>query len=63
MADMTIREVDAILKKRGQKCAVSFFGGQYHVYAFQGESMASYDRGEDLNESFERVLGERPTKT
>jgi hypothetical protein len=62
MADMTIREVDEILKKRGQKCAVSFFGGQYHVYAFQGESMERYDRGDDLSESFERVLGEQPSK-
>ena len=62
MADMTIREVDAILKKRGQRCAVSFSGGQYHVYAFEGDAISSYDRGQDLNESFERALAERPTK-
>lgn len=62
MADMTIREVDAILKKRGQRCAVSFSGGQYHVYAFEGDSVCNYDRGDDLNESFERVLAERATK-
>lgn len=62
MADMTLREVDTILKKRGQRCAVSFSGGQYHVYAFQGDSVAHYDRGDDLNEAFERGLAEPATK-
>lgn len=62
MADMTLREVDTILKKRGQRCAVSFSGGQYHVYAFEGDSVAQYDRGDDLSESFERVLAERTTR-
>lgn len=62
MADMTIREVDEILRKRGQKCAVSFSGGQYHVYAFEGAAVASYERGDDLSQGFERALGERATK-
>lgn len=62
MADLTLRETDTILKKRGQKLALNFAGGQYHAYIFQGETLSRYERGDDLSESVERALTERASQ-
>lgn len=60
MADMTLRETAAVLKKRGQTLALSYSHGQYHAYVFQGETMTNYDRADDLSESIERAIADRP---
>lgn len=63
MKDMTLGEVDKILKRKGQKLTLSQGGGQYHAYVFRGETLEAYDRADDLALAVERAITGRGTQS
>ena len=54
--DLTLREVDTRIRKRGMRLQVTSTGTIYHVYAYDHARIGAYSRGEDLAAAVEGML-------
>lgn len=59
--ELTLRDVQKQLDQRGHRMHLSYSGGQYNTYIFEGERLVKCERGDDMPEAVERALAERST--
>lgn len=54
--ELTLREVDTRLRRRGMRMQVTSTGPVYHVYAYDHARIGAYARAEDLVEATKDML-------
>lgn len=58
--ELTLSAVQRQLDSRHQKIALSWSGGQYNAYVFEGEKLVKCARGDDLPQAVERAITPQP---